>query len=117
MRGVKLVESPPLESLLDFCASDPIERVFIEDVARRGLGRFLAVEEGGRLVGLCHVAADALPSGRGAEPFARATERAQPRMISGDERPVAELWQAVAKKLPPPREDRPGQPVYAIDVA
>jgi ribosomal protein S18 acetylase RimI-like enzyme len=117
MRDVKLVESPPLESLLDFCASDPIERVFIEDVARRGLGRFIGAEDEGRLVGVCHVGANVVPSGRGAELFARATERAQPRMIIGDERPVAELWQAVARKLPRPREDRPGQPVYALDVA
>jgi ribosomal protein S18 acetylase RimI-like enzyme len=116
MRGVKLVESPPLESLLAFCAADPIERVFLEDVARRGLGRFLGVEEDGRLVGACHVGANVVPSGRGAELYAKATERAQPRMIIGDERPVAELWQVVARKLPRPREDRPGQPVYAIDV-
>jgi ribosomal protein S18 acetylase RimI-like enzyme len=116
MRGVKLVESPPLEAILAFCAADPIERVFLEDVARRGLGRFLGVDDGTRLVGLCHVGANVVPSGHSAELFARATERAQPRMIIGDERPVAELWQAVSKKLPRPREDRPAQPVYAIDV-
>jgi ribosomal protein S18 acetylase RimI-like enzyme len=116
MRRVKLVESPPLEQLLAFCAADPIERVFLEDVARRGLGRFMGVEEEGALVGACHVGANVVPSGRGAELYAKATERAQPRMIIGDDRPVGELWEAVARKLPRPREDRPGQPVYAIDV-
>src|SRR5205814_9622898 len=45
-----------------------------------------------------------------------ATRRAQPRMITGDERPLAELWHAVARRLPRPREGRPGQPVYALDV-
>jgi len=113
---VKLVESPPLEQLLAFCAADPIERVFLEDVARRGLGRFIGVEDGGALVGACHVGANVVPSGRGAELYARATERAAPRMIIGDERAVGELWEAVARRLPRPREDRPGQPIYAIDV-
>ena len=31
---------PTLEQILAFCAEDPVERVFLEDVARRGLGRF-----------------------------------------------------------------------------
>jgi RimJ/RimL family protein N-acetyltransferase len=115
MRRVKLVEAPSLEHLLAFCAGDPIERVFLEDVARRGLGRFLGAEDGGELVGICHVGANVVPSGRGSELYARATERAQPRMIIGDEAAVAELWQAVARKLPRPREDRPGQPVYALE--
>jgi ribosomal protein S18 acetylase RimI-like enzyme len=115
MRSVKLVDSPSLDQLLAFCAADPIERVFLEDVARRGLGRFLGVEADGALIGACHVGANVVPSGRGAELYAKATERAQPRMIIGDERSVGELWEAVARKLPRPREDRPGQPVYALD--
>jgi len=41
--------SPALEEILAFCAEDPVERVFLEDVARRGLGRFAALEEAGRL--------------------------------------------------------------------
>jgi ribosomal protein S18 acetylase RimI-like enzyme len=117
MRSVKLVDSPSLDQLLAFCAADPIERVFLEDVARRGLGRFLGVEADGALIGACHVGANVVPSGRGAELYAKATERAQPRMIIGDERSVGELWEAVARKLPRPREDRPGQPVYALDEA
>jgi RimJ/RimL family protein N-acetyltransferase len=112
---VEIVESPPLEQLLAFCADDPVERVFLEDVGRRGLGRFLGAGENGSLVGLCHVGANVVPSGVGAELFAKATERAQPRMIIGDETAVGELWEAVARKLPRPREDRPGQPVYALD--
>ena len=31
------VGEPPLEAILEFCAGDPVERVFLEDVARRGL--------------------------------------------------------------------------------
>src|SRR5438874_11846151 len=34
---------PSHQQVLDFCARDPVERVFLEDVARRGLGRFYAV--------------------------------------------------------------------------
>jgi len=41
--------SPTLDQVLAFCAEDPVERVFLEDIARRGLGRFSAVtEDGGR---------------------------------------------------------------------
>ena len=111
---MKLVESPPLEELLAFCAADPIERVFLEDVGRRGLGRFFAVRDGGTLVGLCHVGANVVPSGRGAGLYAKAAERAAPRMIIGEEKAVGELWESVARRLPRPREDRPGQPVYAL---
>jgi predicted GNAT family acetyltransferase len=35
-------------------------------------------------------------------------------MIIGDERAVTELWDVLAGLLPAPRDDRPGQPVYAI---
>ena len=37
------IVEPPLEQILEFCAEDPVERVFLEDVARRGLGRFIGV--------------------------------------------------------------------------
>ena len=53
-----------------YCAEDPVERVFLEDVARRGLGRFAGVEEDGRLVALCHTGANVVPSGRGCGAFA-----------------------------------------------
>jgi hypothetical protein len=33
-------------------------------------------------------------------------------MIIGEERAVGELWAAASRRLPVPREDRPGQPVY-----
>jgi predicted GNAT family acetyltransferase len=35
--------------------------------------------------------------------------------VIGDERAVTELWEAVSDRLPEPREDRPGQPVYVLD--
>jgi hypothetical protein len=36
-------------------------------------------------------------------------------MIIGEARAVDALWRAAQDGLPPPREDRPGQPVFAID--
>jgi hypothetical protein len=47
---------PALEQILAFCAQDPVERVFLEDVARRRLGRFTAFGDNGSLTALCHVA-------------------------------------------------------------
>ena len=106
---------PRLAPILDFCAEDPVERVFLEDVARRGLGRFTAVEDGDRLTALCHVGANVVPSGRGCAAFAEVTARSRARMVIGEEHAVGELWEAVASRMPTPREDRPGQPVYVID--
>ena len=108
---------PDLGQVLAFCAEDPIERVFLEDVARRGLGRFRAVaQRGGSLRALCHVGANVVPSGTGCEDFADAVRgaSARTRMVIGDERAVGDLWTAVADDLPEPRDDRPGQPVYVI---
>jgi RimJ/RimL family protein N-acetyltransferase len=106
---------PTLEQILAYCAEDPVERVFLEDVARRGGGRFAGVEdEEGRLVSLCHTGANVVPSGRGCGSFADLAARARARMIIGEEGAVSELWEAVRRKLPTPREDRPGQPVYAL---
>jgi hypothetical protein len=34
------VIEPTTEQILAYCAEDPVERVFLEDVARRGHGRF-----------------------------------------------------------------------------
>ena len=45
----RLVKRPRHSQVLAFCAEDPIERAFLEDVARRGLGRFAAVLDAGRL--------------------------------------------------------------------
>jgi ribosomal protein S18 acetylase RimI-like enzyme len=106
---------PTREQILRFCAEDPIERVFLEDVARRGLGRFVGLM--GRddaLVALCHVGANAVPSGRGCGGFARDVARAAPRMLIGESRAVTELWDGVRTKLSRPRLDRPGQPVFVI---
>jgi uncharacterized protein len=106
---------PGLDEILTFCAEDPVERVFLEDVARRGLGRFSAFAENGRLTALCHVGANVVPSGRECGRFAGVTVRGRARMIIGDEVPVTELWNVVANRMPEPRDDRPGQPVYVID--
>jgi len=111
------IVEPPLEQILDYCAEDPIERVFLEDVARRGLGRFSGIEDGGRLVALCHSGANVVPSGRGCGAFASVAVRARARMLIGEQRAVSELWEAARKRLPSAREDRPGQPVYAISSA
>jgi ribosomal protein S18 acetylase RimI-like enzyme len=112
--GVKHTD-PSLEQILDFCAAEPVERVFLEDVARRGLGRFTGLEENGRLTALCHLGANVVPSGHGCERFAEAAARGRALMIIGEERAVGDLWEAARKRLPEPNDDRPGQPVYVID--
>jgi ribosomal protein S18 acetylase RimI-like enzyme len=111
----RLVKRPSLEDILDFCARDPIERVFLEDVARRGLGRFVALREGGEFVALCHLGANIVPSGEGAEAFGKFAARSRPRMLIGEERAVTDLWDAARDHLPRVREDRPGQPVYVLE--
>ena len=109
---------PSLDAVLRFCALAPVERVFLEDVARRGLGRFVAVEEDdGALAALCHVGANLVPSGRGCGAFAEPAARGLSRMIIGEQRAVDDLWEAAARRMPEPREDRPGQPVYELTEA
>jgi RimJ/RimL family protein N-acetyltransferase len=105
---------PSLEQILGFCAQDPVERVFLEDVARRRLGRFTAFVEEGGLTALCHVGANVVPSGENCGRFAEAAARGRARMVIGDERAVTELWDVLRGLMPAPRDDRPGQPVYAI---
>jgi ribosomal protein S18 acetylase RimI-like enzyme len=105
---------PRLEQILEFCAEDPIERVFLEDVARRGLGRLCAFADRNRLDALCHIGANVVPSGRRCGRFAGAAAAGNARMIIGDERAVGELWEAARRSMPRPRDDRPGQPVYVI---
>ena len=112
----QLVE-PSLEQVLEFCAEEPVERVFLDEAARRGFGRLLAVVDGGHVTALCHFGANVVPSGRGTSAFADVTARSRARMIIGDERAVTELWEAAQAEMPAPREDRPGQPVFAIDEA
>lgn len=113
----RLIKGPDLGAILAFCEEDPVERVFLEDVARRGLGRFSALEEAGRLHALCHVGANVVPSGRGTGAFADAARSGAPRMIVGEEGAVTELWDALHDDLPEPVDDRPGQPVYVLEEA
>jgi len=109
----KLIE-PKREQILRFCAEDPVERVFLEDVARRGLGRFVGLADGRELLALCHVGVNAVPSGRGCGAFAREVVRVSPRMLIGEAGAVSELWDGARSRLPRPREDRPGQPVFVL---
>ena len=110
------VLEPSLEQVLAFCAEEPIERVFLEDVARRGFGRFTAVAgESGSLTALCHAGANVVPSGAGTGAFARVLAESRARMIIGESAAVSELWESARELLPQAREDRPHQPVYLID--
>ena len=113
-RVAKLKE-PALDEILAFCAGDPVERVFLEDIARRGLGHFTALTDRRGIRALCHSGANLVPSGEGCAAFAELAAGAHARMIIGEERAVTELWDAAAPELPEPREDRPGQPVYVLE--
>ena len=110
------VIEPTFEQVVAFCAREPVERVFLEDVARRGLGRFAAAENlDGELTALCHIGANLVPSGERCGRFAGVAARGQSRMIIGAAAAVGELWEAARDAMPTPREDRPGQPVYVIE--
>jgi ribosomal protein S18 acetylase RimI-like enzyme len=112
---VTSVSEPTLDQVLEFCARDPIERVFLEDVARRGFGRFVGIPGGdSTLAALCHLGANLVPSGDGCEAFADVAAVSASKMIIGNEQAVSELWAAAGHRMPRPRADRPGQPVYAI---
>lgn len=108
------VIDPTTDQVLEFCAADPVERVFLEDVARRGHGRFVAVADDGRLSGLCHLGANVVPAGEGCGALADRATRIRARMIIGEQRAVGDLWRAAGPRYPRPRDDRPGQPVYAM---
>ena len=113
--GARLIE-PSTDQILRFCGADPVERVFLEDVARRRQGRFAALaDEEGELTALCHLGSNLVPSGEGCEAFAGLAAKSGARMLIGEAGAVSDLWQAARKKLPRARLDRPGQPVYAID--
>jgi len=113
--AVAATVSPTLDQVLGFCAGEPVERVFLEDIARRGLGRFAAVAApDGQLKALCHIGANVVPSGGGCGAFADAAARSGARMVIGEERAVGELWEAAERRMPQPRDDRPGQPVYVL---
>ena len=109
------VFEPSVEQILRFCADEPIERVYLEDAARRAIGRFVAIATRGVLTSLCHIGANVVPSGDGCAAFARAAGTGRARMIIGEEAAVSELWEAARRKFPAPRLDRPGQPVYTLD--
>jgi len=109
------VVEPSTEQILAYCAESPIERVFLEDVARRGQGRFAGVEnDDGTLRALCHLGTNVVPSGSGCDAFADEAGRAAPRMLIGEQEAVSELWESGRRKLGRAREDRLGQPVYVI---
>ena len=108
------LREPELDEILAFCAEDPVERVFLEDVARRGIGRFTAVPGDGRLTALCHAGSNLVPSGENCGAFAELAVNSSARMIIGEEGAVSALWTAAAAEMPEPREDRPGQPVYVM---
>ena len=108
------VNEPKQDEILRFCARDPVERVFLEDVARRGLGHFAARYAAGEISALCHIGVNVVPSGERCDAFARETTKAAPRMLIGEQRAVSELWEAVRSSLPRVREDRPDQPVFEI---
>ena len=109
------VSEPSDEQVREFCSREPVERVFLQDVAQRGLGRFAAVErDDGLLDALCHSGANLVPSGDGCGAFAVVAATTRARMIIGEARAVTDLWQAARRRLPRAREDRPHQPVYTI---
>src|SRR5581483_2511683 len=87
--GMRTAAAPTLEQVLRFCAEDPVERVFLEDIARRGLGRFIAVIRDDDVEALCHVGANVVPSGAGCGVFADALAASRARMVIGEERAVS----------------------------
>jgi uncharacterized protein len=111
----RLVKRPRHSQVLAFCAEEPIERVFLEDVARRGLGRFAGIREARRLIALLHLGANLVPSGSGCAAFAELVANGDPRMVVGEEGAVTELWNVVRHAFPEPLDDRPGQPVYVLE--
>ena len=113
----RVVDTPSIEDVLAFCAHDPVERVFLEDVARRGLGHFVGVSSQGQLKALCHIGANLVPSGTDVVALARPAGKSAPRMMVGEEGAVTELWEAIRKRLPKPLDDRPGQPVFVLQEA
>jgi RimJ/RimL family protein N-acetyltransferase len=106
---------PDLDEVIAFCAEDPVERVVLEELGRRGLGRFQGIRRAGRLAALCHVGVNVVPAGDGCDAFAEHVLDGKPQMLIGPERAASDLWDAIREWMPTPREDRPGQPVYALD--
>lgn len=112
---MSILVEPTRTELLRFCREDPVERVFLEDVARRGQGRFAGVRgAGGALQAVCHLGTNIVPSGSGCGAFAALAAKTAPRMLIGEAGAVSDLWDAARPRFGEPREDRPGQPVYEI---
>src|SRR5436305_11651724 len=87
--------TPSLDQILEFCARDPVERVFLEDIARRGLGRFRGIQQRDRtLAALCHVGANIVPSGERCDRFGDSVANARGRMMIGEADAVDALWAA-----------------------
>ena len=112
-----MLTEPTLDEILAFCAEDPIERVILEDIARRGFARIRGVANEHGLTGLCHFGTNVVPSGQRCAELAADDALRRALMIIGDEVAVNELWGAARPTMPEPREDRPGQPVFAIEEA
>ena len=75
----RLIE-PSTDQILRFCADSPVERVYLEDVARRAQGRFAAVGgPEGELTALCHLGSNLVPSGSGCDAFADRSPRSRGR--------------------------------------
>ena len=108
-RANRLIE-PDLDRVLAFCAEDPIERVYLEEVARRGPGRLVATVEGSAVTALCHVGANLVPSGRGCDVFADVAVAARPKMFIGNEQAVSDLWGAVRSRMQKLGISRPARP-------
>src|SRR2546430_17313014 len=83
-----MIRRPPRSTLFPYTTL--FRSVFLEDVARRGLGRFLAVRGSGGLAALCHAGTNVVPSGVGCDAFAEPTIHGRARMIIGHETAVAE---------------------------
>ena len=114
----KLIE-PTREQILRFCAEDPVERVFLEDVARRGLGRFVgARRRTASSPALCHLGSQRRAVRRG---LRRVRAPGGTSGSADADRRGARRVRALGRRrgsgCPRPREDRPGQPVYAISRA
>ena len=113
-RGPRICQ-PSVDEILEFCREDPVECVYLEDVARRSIGTFAGLRANGRLAALCHVGANIVPSGVGCGGLAAVVAASRARMVIGEEGAVSDLWDAAAAVLPEPREDRRGQPVYVLE--
>ena len=111
----RLIE-PSTDQILRFCA-ESTRRARATSRTSPGGARAL---RGGRRAGcgdlraLCHLGSNLVPSGTGCDAFASLAAKSGARMIIGEAGAVSELWDAARRKLPQPRLDRPGQPVYAI---